>query len=57
MDRAIVGFHLDEENHWEVPAAFFGIARNGKITHWQVYSDTSWIFDILEANEEEQQGK
>ena len=45
---------VDEENHWEVPAAFFGIAKNGKVTHWQVFSDTSWIFDILEANEEEQ---
>jgi ketosteroid isomerase-like protein len=45
---------VDEENHWEVPAAFFGIAKNGKVVHWQVFSDTSWIFDILEANEEEQ---
>jgi ketosteroid isomerase-like protein len=46
--------HVDEENHWEVPAAFLGIARNGKMTYWQTWSDSSWVFDIIEANEEEQ---
>ena len=40
-----------EENHWEVPAAFLGIARGGKMLHWQVFSDTSMIFDLMKANE------
>jgi ketosteroid isomerase-like protein len=41
-----------EENHWEVPAAFLGIAQNGKMTHWQVFSDTSMVFDLIKANDE-----
>jgi limonene-1,2-epoxide hydrolase len=40
-----------EENHWEVPAAFLGIAENGKMLHWQVFSDTAMIFDLIKANE------
>jgi ketosteroid isomerase-like protein len=40
-----------EENHWEVPAAFLGIARDGKMLHWQVFSDTTMIFDLIKANE------
>jgi len=40
-----------EENHWEVPAAFMGIARGGKMLHWQVFSDTAMIFDLIKANE------
>ena len=45
---------LWEENHWEVPAAFLGVARDGKMTYWQTWSDSSWVFDIIEANEETQ---
>ena len=40
-----------EENHWEVPAAFLGIARDGQMVHWQVFSDTTMIFDLMKANE------
>lgn len=40
-----------DENHWEVPAAFLGIARDGRMTHWQVFSDTTMIFDLMKANE------
>jgi limonene-1,2-epoxide hydrolase len=40
-----------EENHWEVPAAFLGIARDGRMLHWQVFSDTTMIFDLIKANE------
>jgi ketosteroid isomerase-like protein len=40
-----------EENHWEVPAAFLGIAQDGKMTHWQVFSDTTMVFDLIKANE------
>jgi hypothetical protein len=40
-----------DEYHWEVPAAFLGIAQDGKMLHWQVFSDTSMIFDLIKANE------
>jgi ketosteroid isomerase-like protein len=40
-----------EENHWEVPAAFLGIARGDRMVHWQVFSDTTMIFDLMKANE------
>lgn len=40
---------LCEENRWEVPAAFFGIARSGKMTHWQVFSDASIVFDLIQS--------
>lgn len=38
---------LREDNHWEVPAAFLGLARGGKMTHWQVFSDASIVFDVI----------
>jgi ketosteroid isomerase-like protein len=40
-----------DENHWEVPAAYLGIARDGKMVHWQVFSDASIVFDVIKANE------
>jgi ketosteroid isomerase-like protein len=40
-----------EENHWEIPSAFLGVARDGKMTHWQVFSDASIVFDLIKANE------
>ena len=40
-----------DENHWEVPAAYLGIAQDGKMIHWQVFSDTSMVFDVIKANE------
>ena len=40
-----------DENHWEVPAAYLGIAEGGKMVHWQVFSDTSMVFDVIKANE------
>jgi limonene-1,2-epoxide hydrolase len=40
-----------DENHWEIPSAFLGIARGGKMVHWQVFSDTSMVFDLIKANE------
>jgi len=40
-----------EENHWEIPSAFLGIAKAGKMVHWQVFSDTSMVFDLIKANE------
>jgi uncharacterized protein (TIGR02246 family) len=40
-----------DENHWEIPSAFLGVARDGKMTHWQVFSDASIVFDLMKANE------
>lgn len=38
-----------DENRWEVPAAFLGVARDGKMTHWEVYSDASIVFDLMKS--------
>jgi hypothetical protein len=40
---------MRDENRWEVPAAFLGIAHEGKMTHWEVYSDASIVFDLMKA--------
>jgi ketosteroid isomerase-like protein len=42
-----------EENHWEVPVAFLGLARDGKIVYWEVFSDTSIVFDIIKSRQAE----
>jgi ketosteroid isomerase-like protein len=40
---------LREENHWEVPAAFLGIVRDGKVAYWETYSDASIVFDLIKS--------
>lgn len=40
-----------DENHWEIPSAFLGVAKDGKMTHWQVFSDASIVYDLIKANE------
>lgn len=40
---------MRDENRWEVPAAFLGIAHNGRMTHWEVYSDASIVFDLMKS--------
>jgi ketosteroid isomerase-like protein len=30
---------LPKENHWEVPGAWKGVVRDGKIAEWRVYCD------------------
>ncbi len=40
---------MRDENRWEVPAAFLGVAHEGKMTHWEVYSDASIVFDLMKA--------
>jgi ketosteroid isomerase-like protein len=40
-----------EENHWEIPSAFLGVAKDAKMTHWQVFSDASIVYDLIKANE------
>jgi len=51
---------MREENHWEIPAAFLGIVRDGKVAYWETYSDASVIFDMMKSTQsagEEVQGK
>ena len=38
-----------QENHWEVPAAFLGIVRDGKVAYWETYSDASIVFDLIKS--------
>ena len=40
---------MREENHWEVPAAFLGIVRDGKVAYWETYSDASIVFDLIKS--------
>src|SRR6266567_9302353 len=30
---------LPAENHWELPAAWKAVVRDGQVSHWQVYAD------------------
>ncbi|MEX2238299.1 MAG: hypothetical protein WEB00_12275 [Dehalococcoidia bacterium] len=36
-----------DENRWEVPAAWRGLVRYGKVKEWQVYCDTHPMKEIL----------
>jgi len=40
---------LREEDHWEVPCAFLFIAKDGKVTYFESYSDTSIVFDVMKS--------
>ena len=40
---------LREEDHWEVPSAFLCIAREGKVTYFESYSDASIIFSVMKS--------
>jgi len=33
------GSKLPKENHWEIPAAWKAVVRNGQIAEWHVYAD------------------
>jgi uncharacterized protein (TIGR02246 family) len=33
------GGKLSKENHWEIPAAWKAVVRNGRIAEWRVYCD------------------
>ncbi len=41
---------LFQENHWEVPAAWKAVVQDDLLTEWQVYTDNSPVFRIMEAN-------
>jgi ketosteroid isomerase-like protein len=38
---------LPKENHWEVPAAWKAVVRNGQITAWHVYADNQPVRKIM----------
>jgi len=40
---------MRDENRWEVPAAFLGIARGAEVVHWQTFSDASIVFDLIKS--------
>ena len=40
---------LRDDNHWEVPCAFQVIARDGKVTYFESYSDASIVFDLIKS--------
>jgi ketosteroid isomerase-like protein len=45
-----------DENHWLVPAAWFGVVRDGKIVLWQVFGDSSVVLEIVREHEENAPG-
>lgn len=44
---------VEEDDHWRIPAAFYGIASDGKMAHWQVYADSSVVFEIIKEHTHE----
>jgi ketosteroid isomerase-like protein len=40
---------LSEDDHWEIPAAFLALARDGKVTYFESYSDASIVFDVMKS--------
>lgn len=40
---------LRDDNHWEVPCAFQVVARDGKVTYFESYSDASIVFDLIKS--------
>jgi hypothetical protein len=38
---------LPNENHWEIPAAWKAIVRNGLIAEWRVYCDNQPVRKLL----------
>lgn len=40
---------LRAENRWSVPAAFLVMARDGKITYFESFSDASMVYDLIQA--------
>jgi ketosteroid isomerase-like protein len=38
---------LTAENHWEIPAAWRAVVRDGKLAAWLVYADNSPVVAIM----------
>lgn len=41
---------VDADDQWQVPAAFLGMAKNGKMVHWQTFGDNSVVFEIIKEH-------
>ncbi len=39
---------IKPENHWEVPATWMAVIRDGKVALWRVYADNEPIRQIIE---------
>jgi hypothetical protein len=48
---------MREENHWEIPTAFLGVARDNKLVYWEVFSDTSIVFDLIKSSQADEAAK
>ncbi len=42
---------LHPRNHWEIPAAWRVVVRDGKIAEWQVYADNEPVRTIIARQE------
>jgi uncharacterized protein (TIGR02246 family) len=43
--------NLPPENHWELPAAWKGVVKDGQVSHWQVYADNQPVRDIMNGSQ------
>jgi ketosteroid isomerase-like protein len=41
---------LARENFWEIPAAWRGVVKDGRVAEWQVYCDNEPVRKIMAAN-------
>ena len=39
--------NLLAENHWEIPAAWKAVVRDGKLSEWRVYADNEPVWKVL----------
>lgn len=44
--------NIRPENRWSVPAAFLLMARDGKITYFESFSDASMVYDLIQASQQ-----
>jgi hypothetical protein len=44
--------NLPPENHWELPAAWKGVVKDGQVSHWQVYADNQPVREIMSGDSE-----
>jgi len=39
------------EREWQIPAAFLGVVRGGRIARWESYSDASIVYDLMRGDD------
>ena len=44
------GGDLRRANHWELPAAWRAVVRDGLVAEWQVYADNTPVLQIMQEN-------